>query len=648
MSSKGAEIDHLEASIRHHNQRYFGDNAPEISDDDFDRLVERLKVLRPDSPVLAEVGAGEGLAVAPELKWEHRVPMLSLEKCYDEETLKKWAEKWEGEAIESPKVDGVAAAYIYDGEGRLSVAATRGDGRVGEVGTEQLATVRGVPRKVDIPGLEVRGEVHMPLSVFERFSDRFANPRNTAAGGIKQKDPERTRSYDLRFLAYDVLGTGLATEREKLELLDRLGFTPAEWRVVRKEEMQAGYEAWEKRREDLDYEIDGVVFRIDDVAQQQAMGKTAHHPRYAIAYKLQTESRVAQLADVEWSVSRTGAVTPVAIIEPTNLSGVTVTRISLHNLGMVRKLGLTEGCTLRVTRRGGVIPYVEGVESSRGEPVQPPTECPSCGEALIEDGDTLSCANPDCERRRLGILEHYVKVVGADGFGPAILEQAFNRGLLSDVDGFYALTAEDLMPLERMGEILAAKLVSQIQDRRSQRLSTFLVSLGIPEVGPTLAEVLERELRSFEALRAATAEDLAEIHGIGEVTAGHIVSELGCQADRIARLLSHVTLLPPPAELFEEPSGPLAGLSFVFTGKLTSGDRKGAGAKAKALGGSAPSAVTKDLDFLVVGDEGSPLFGGGRKGSKIVKAEKLAAAGAPVRVISETEFLRMVEGAPKD
>ncbi len=638
-------VDHraeeLEAEIRRHNHLYFVEDAPEISDDAFDRLVEELRGLRPDSPVLSELG-GAPPPGAGEV-WTHRVRMLSLDKCYDEPTLAHWAERWEGRAVETPKVDGVAAAYVFGQDGRLRVGATRGDGAQGEVCTGQLAAVGGVPDRIPLPGLEVRGEVYMPLSTFERFRGRFANPRNTAAGALKQKDPERTREYDLRFFAYDLLGTDHDTEHGKLDYLASIGFDPVPWRLVDPGEMQAGYEEWERRRDGLDYEIDGVVFKVDEVAQHDALGVTAHHPRWAIAYKLKTESRVARLEEVLWSVSRTGALTPVARIEPTNLSGVTVTRVSLHNLGRVRELGLTHACTVRATRRGGVIPYVEEVVAALGEPVSPPDRCPSCGEPPREDGDFLLCDNPGCRDRRVAVLEHYAKVVGIEGFGRALLEQAHPR-LLEDVDDLYRLFAADLLPLERMGKTLAKKLVAQVADHREQTLRTFLVSLGIPEVGPTVAALLEARYGTLAALRRATEEELAAIKGIGEVIAGHLLRGLSEQAGRIEALLAHVTLREGPAEPV---AGALAGRSFVFTGKLSSGDRRAAQRRVAALGASTPSGVTRDLDFLVVGDEGSPLFGQGRKGSKILKAERYAAAGAPLRVIPEREYLELVEAAER-
>ena len=632
----------LEAEVRRHNRLYFIDGAPEISDDAFDRLVEELRALRPDSPALQEIGGGAPPSTGE--VWTHRVAMLSLDKCYDEPTLARWAERWTGQAVETPKVDGVAATYLYRRDGRLLVGATRGNGAEGEVCTAQLATVSGVPLEVPAPGVEVRGEVYLPLSSFERYRGRLANPRNAAAGALKQKDPERTREYGLRFFAYDLLGTGEQTEQGKLKRLEELGFAPVPWRVVEKEEMQAGYEAWEGRRDGLDYEIDGVVYKADDVGQHEALGVTAHHPRWAIAYKLKTELRVARLKEVAWGVSRTGAITPVAHIEPTLLSGVTVTRASLHNLGQVRRLGVTAACTVRVTRRGGVIPYVEEVVAALGEPVEPPESCPSCGAPTRVDGDFLTCDAPVCRDRGIGTLEHYAKVIGVEGFGRAVLEQAWDRGLLEDVDGFFRLTAEQLLPLDRMGRTLAGKLVAQVAEHRDQALATFLVSLGIPEVGPAVAGLLEARYATLDALRAASEEELAEVKGIGPVIAGHLVRELAAQAGRIERLLADVRLRAteaPPAE------APLAGRSFVFTGKLTSGSREEAQRRVVALGGRTPAGVTRDLDFLVVGDEGSPLYGAGRKGAKIVKAERYAAEGAALQVVTERTFEELVAAAER-
>lgn len=646
MSDAGDRAAVLEAEIRRHNRLYFELAAPEIEDDAFDRLVEELKALRPDSSVLEEIGAPRppARAASPDDAgdaWVHAVPMLSLDKCYDEPTLARWAAKFTGRVLASPKIDGVAMAIHYDAGGALRVAATRGDGVRGEVATAQIRGVADIPARA-APGVEVRGEVYMPLSTFhERFAPRgFANPRNTAAGALKQKDAARVPEHGLRFFAYDVLGVALPTEEAKMAWLADAGFTPAPPEVVAKADMQAVYEAWERRRDGADYAIDGVVFKVDDVAQQASMGRTGHHPRHAVAYKLKTESRVARLVRVLWSVSRTGAVTPVAEIEPTSLSGVTVTRVSMHNWGVVRKLGVTSDCTVRVTRRGGVIPHIEEVVAARGAPVVPPATCPECGAATQIDGDFVACTHDGCRTRRIGVLEHYAKVVGVDGFGPAVLEQAFDRGLLRDVDDLYRLTAPALVPLERMGARSAGNLVAAVQAARIQPLRTFLVSLGIPEVGPAVAAALERRFRRLEDVMAATEEGLAEVDGVGPVIAGHVVRAWRDQGPRISRLLEQVTVLPAAPEPDAPVQGGLAGRSFVFTGTLRSSDRAAAQARVRALGGLTPSGVTRDLTYLVAGDEG-------RKGGKLAKAEALRAAGAPVRVIDEAEFLALCDGAPE-
>ncbi len=628
------EVQALAREVEHHDWLYWVEAAPRISDREYDRLVERLRALAPDHPVLQRIGGGRAASGDP---WVHEVPMLSLDKCYDEAGLSRWLSRVEGPLVVSPKIDGIAAALVYDDQGRLTVAATRGNGVEGEVMTRQMLTVRGVPHTIPQGPLEVRGEVYLPLSRFAELKDRFANPRNTAAGALKQKDPAKTAGYGLAFLAYSLLAPGFERESDKLRRLAQLGFEPVPYEVVAKAEAQTAYERWLARRLDLDYEIDGVVFEVDSVPLQEAMGSTAHHPRYAIAYKLPSEARAARLQRVEWSVSRTGTITPVAVIEPTQLSGATVTRASLHNAGMIRKLGITTDAVLEVVRRGGVIPKVERVVEAHGEPVPFPKTCPSCGSPVVLDGDFLSCPNRlGCKAQRTGVLEHFLKAIGVDGFGPAILDQLVEQDLVRTPADLFDLTPDQLLPLERMGKTLATKLVSNLQEARRMDLATFLVALGIREIGPTVAKALQERYPTVEALRRASEEELAGIPGIGPVIARNVVEGLDSMAPLVDELLEKITIQVPedrPDDL------PLAGKSFVFTGKLLSMTRDEAKTLVKELGGETPSGVRKDLTYLVVGD-GSK----GKAGSKLEKARAYNQKGAEIRILSEAEFVGLVRG----
>ncbi len=662
-------VDELAVAVRYHNWRYFALNAPEISDYAFDRLTRRLQALAPEHPALLELEATPSSAGE---RVFHDTPMLSLDKCYTEDELRRWAwdprtgqEAFVGDVVETPKVDGVAASLKYDTEGRLSVAVTRGDGVRGEAFTANALHIADIPKQISGGGpVEVRGEVYMRLSVFAGLRDQFSNPRNTTAGAIKQKVAEKTAEYRLSFFAYDVIGPELETEAAKLEWARAHGFETVETQVVPKEAMQACFDMWLARRDGLDFEIDGIVYKVNAISEQRRLGLTAHHPRYAIAYKFQAETGKTTLLDVEWSVARTGAITPVALIEPIELSGAMVGRCSLHNLTRVEELGVTRGATVVASRRGGVIPHIESVVEAGPEPLQIPATCPSCegpthvvareasagkkGEAkrIIK---TLMCSRPEgCPAVIDGALQHFLKAAEIDGFGPKVVAQLRERGLVKEPADLYRLRADDLTPLERMGETLARKLVDNIAGRRVLPLATFLASLGVPSLGPEMAGTLAAQFRTLGRVLELREEDLKGLHGFDEVLAASIVQGLAQRREQIEHLLAFVAVedhhdVQAPA--VGDAAHPLAGKSVVFTGKLAHMDRKSAQQKVRAAGGTTPSGVTRDLDFLVIGDDGSPLLGDGARSSKHKTADKYVAEGAPLRIITETEFLRLAEGA---
>lgn len=628
-------VDRLAAEVAEHNRRYWDDAAPTISDYDYDKLVEALRTQSPDHPALSAMGPSADNNPGDPVTHAH--PMLSLDKAYDEETLQKWAAKFEGELVMTPKVDGVACSIRYGADGRLAVAATRGSGTVGEDITHNVLRIKNVPQRVALPddldGLEVRGEVYLPLTRFAELAGQFANPRNTAAGALKQKDADRSESMGLRFFAYDVVGGVAATELDKFQNAARWGFDPVEHRLVTREEVQAGYEEYVARRDDLDFEIDGVVFKANDLAEQDRLGATAHHPRYAIAYKLQGDSATTTLEDVEWSVSRTGALTPVGIVAPVSLSGATVTRISLHNWGLVQQKALTIGATVAAMRRGGVIPHLEAVvEPGEGE-IAPPAACPSCGGGVEIQGDFVLCPNTlDCPAQSVGILSHYAKVTDIEGFGQVWLDTLVEGGVLGSPVDYYTLTAAQLMQFERMGETLASKLVAQIDATRTLPLATFLRALGVPDLGKTASKTLAEHFLSLDKVRAATPAELVPLPKFGELLAARVVDGLAKRAALIDGLLAHVTVEaaePPPST----EGLPWVGRSFLFTGTLEAMKRNEAQAIVKELGGIAASGVSKTLSYLVIGNKG-------KAGSKKTKAEK---AGVPI--IGEDVFLDMVDEA---
>jgi DNA ligase (NAD+) len=636
--------EELEALIRRHDFLYWEKNTPEISDYDYDRLVRRLQRVRPESPLLARVGGG-GEAARERLgaKVEHTSPMLSLDKCYGEDQLMEWAAGVEGELVGSPKVDGMAVSLRYDAEGNLALATTRGDGLKGDDVTANLREVPAIPRHLPEGNLEVRGEVYTPLAHFKPLEAEFANPRNFTAGTVKQKEGSRDHLKLLAFAAYDLLGRPLANERDKRELLVKLGFSPV-WGEVLPRERERLAEFYARvlgRRDQLEYEVDGVVFKAELASEHQRLGATAHHPRYAIAYKFQGESGVTTLQRVEWSVARTGVITPVAIIAPVRLSGAMVTRCSLHNVSILRTLDLHLGDQVVAMRRGGVIPNLEASLGGGTQPVTLPADCPSCGKPTQEREGFLYCPEPDsCRGSSLKRLEHFAAALDLEGFGSKLVAALFEAGLLVTPGDLFRLRVEDLLPLERMGETLARKLVARVDQRRRIPLGQLLSALGIREVGRQVAGTLEKHFGTLERLRAASEAEIGELFGVGPVIAACVVAGLGESSALLDDLLTQVTLIN------EEPrAGALAGRKVVFTGKLAHLGRKQAQELVRAAGGETPDQVTRDLDLLVVGDEGSPLFGQGAKGSKQVLAERYVAEGATLRVISEAEFLKLVKGS---
>ncbi len=647
-------VEELEHAVKHHNQRYWDQAQPEISDYDYDQLVLQLKRVHPASLVLEEMGPSEapdaGSAVT------HQTPMLSLDKCYTAEELNSWAAKFEGDVMVTPKMDGIAASLRYDPSGRLQQAATRGNGFEGDDITRNVRTIMDLPDTLaqdHLPQgflpqgpLEVRGEIYMKLSIFSGFADQFSNPRNLTAGAIKHKDPARCRAYKLSFAAYDLQGAELATEQEKLDLLVSMGFSPMTYRVSHRHGLQAAYEHFAALRDDLDFEIDGVVFKTNSVREQRRLGVTAHHPRFGMAYKFQGDSGTTTLNRVDWSVARSGVITPVAHIEPVVLSGATVSRASLHNAGFLNKLGLRgrpSGAKVVVTRRGGVIPKVEFVsepalENKAGVIIDFPATCPSCGGKVIEQGDFLYCANPQsCRDALIAAIAHFCGVLDLLGFGDKLLHQAYDRELLKSPADLYTLTTGSLQRLERVGSKLATKLIREVDEHRTVTLATFLRALGIDELGRHVSRILADNYQTLERVQQVSEAELAAIHTIGTEIASSVVAGLREQEPLITALLAHLTIEGPGEGDAPPQGGPLTGMSFVFTGTLIHDDRKSAQKKVKALGGATPDGVTKTLTYLVVGDGAEK-----RKSSKQSKAEKYIAAGAPLKIIRESDFLKLI------
>ncbi len=650
-SLESLSVPELEEAVRRHNQLYFEFNRPEISDYEFDRLVERLKTLAPDSEALLELGSDVRRSGK---KVRHRSEMLSLDKCYHDEDLASWAEKISGDFVASPKIDGLAVEIRYDARGFLTLAATRGDGLEGEDITENVRMIDDIPARIALPetenpknasweakeGIEVRGEVYMRLSVFRTYKEQFANPRNLAAGAVKQKEAHKAREYRLSFFGYDVLGRDFETEEQKRDFLRKNRFPVVESLKVDRDRLSQPYDYFLKKRAEEDFETDGVVYRANLVSEQKRLGVTAHHPRYAIAYKFQGDSGVTTLDDVEWNVSRTSVITPVGLVEPVELSGAMVSRVSLHNLGLMQKLGLRHGSKVVMMRRGGVIPNLESVaEAGKGRPFAPPSHCPSCGEPTEVRDDFLYCTNKSgCRHAKIQELEHFMKVIECDGFGEKLIEKLYDNGFVLDPAEFYTLTKDNLLELERMGDVLATKLIGNIQAKRKLPLDLFLRSLGIRELAKHTAKILAQNFGTLEKVRSVSEEALSAIHTVGPVIAREVVEGLRKKSGLIEKLLKQVAVeaAPVTSGAERESAGPLQGKKFVFTGTLVSMERAKAQKLVEAQGGESQDSVTQDTDYLVIGD-------GGGAGSKLEKAKKIQSKGGKVKIMTESEWGTLVK-----
>ncbi|MGH9361433.1 MAG: NAD-dependent DNA ligase LigA [Thermoanaerobaculia bacterium] len=672
-----ARIHELATAIRHHDYLYYVQDNPEVSDEEYDRLFRELcdleerfpDLVAPDSPT--QRVAGHPVASFPTI--EHAAPMLSLESDQSEAALRRFDErvrKGLGPEAEvaytlEPKLDGASIELVYR-DGRLHQASTRGDGRVGEGVTENVRTIPAVPLRLRDgsrpapPFLAVRGEVIMRVGDFEKLNQRllaegrepFANPRNAAAGALRQLDPQITASRPLDLYAYDVLladGFPSTSQQEVLAALHDWGFRVNELngRAAKADEIVAYHAELERRRDDLGYEIDGVVVKLDDLPARERLGWTSRHPRWAFAFKFPPRKEVTKVLSIVTSVGRTGVVTPVALLLPIELGGVTVSRATLHNREEVARKDIREGDRVRVQRAGDVIPQVierlEEPEREREHARAPvwrmPRDCPSCGTPLVERGPFTVCPNGfRCPAQLAGRLVHLAARDALDiaGLGDETAKLFVTEGLVRRLPDLLDLRVEQLLPLTGFAQKSAEKLVEAIAKAAHAELSRFLYGLGIPEVGETVARDLARHFGSFAALREASAERLQEVPGVGPRMAEAITAFFADQGNAavLDELLSKVTLrerkpaavAAAAAAASEGPS--LAGKKFVFTGGLARLTRRRAQELVEGLGARAVGSVSKATDYVVVGEDA---------GAKAEEARRLG-----VETLDEEAFLALL------
>ncbi len=663
-----ARVDELREEIRRHQRLYYVEDAPEISDERFDELFRELQELEEehadlvtdDSPT-RRVG-GQPVEGFPTV--EHAAPMLSLDSSVDEAALRRFDERLrkalgdEGVVyMVEPKLDGASVELVYE-QGRLVRGSTRGDGVRGEGVTENLRTIASIPLRLRDdetpvpPFLAVRGEVLINIGAFEALNERllnegktpFANPRNAAAGALRQLDPQMTASRPLEIFFYDVLaaeGLEVSRQRDVLELFRRWGMRVSDLSrpAASVEEVLEAYRDLAERRDDLGVELDGVVVKLDELAGREAVGSTSHHPRWAFAIKFPPRKEITRVISIFPSVGRTGVITPVAMLRPVEIGGVTVSRATLHNREEVARKDIREGDRVRIQRAGDVIPQVvERVaedDRERQPPFAMPERCPSCDTPVIERGPRTVCPNAlGCQAQLEGRLVHFGSrhALDIEGLGEETVKLLVERELVGGLPDLFELTKEQVEGLPRFAEISAANLVEAIDRSSRTELARFLHGLGIPEVGVTVARDLARHFGSAQALLAASREALEEVRGVGPKMADRIVEFLAEPHNRevVESLLGRMELEAPQAPADGEAGElPLAGLKFVFTGGLDSHTRGEAKAVVERAGGRVTSAVSRGTDYVVAGED---------PGSKLEKARQLG-----VEVLDETgwnELLR--------
>lgn len=663
-----AEAEKLRREIRHNEYLYYVLDAPEITDAEYDRMMVRLRELEaryPDSiPADSPTQRVGGRASSQFTEVRHLEPLLSLGNVFSTEELRAFDERVRSglpagskvEYVMEPKIDGLACSLIYE-NGKLVRAATRGDGVVGENVTANVRTIRSIPLTLKVPEgeavpelLDVRGEVYMPRQAFMRLNEQraergeseFANPRNAAAGSLRQLDPQVTASRSLSFFAYYLVGEGAQPKHsESLALLARYGFKVSEnYKVVENIDEAIKYIGdFNELRQGLSYDTDGAVIKVNDVYQQRILGATGKDPRWATAYKYPPEQAETTLENIDWRVGRTGVLTPTAVLTPVKLSGSVISRATLHNEDFIRAKDIRIGDRVVINKAGEIIPEVLRVvvEKRTGDEkeVEIPGVCPECGWRVERQGEeaAIRCTNPHCPALGREGLIHFVSrdAMNIEGCGPSVINALLDAGLVRDAADLYSLRKDDLLKLERMGEKSADNLLAALDESKKNELDKLLFALGIRHVGAKVARILATEFGSMEKLQQAQPEELAQIRDIGDKIAESAVTWLNVPAnidlvERLAAAGLTMTFTPPASQ----EDNPFFGKTLVFTGTMPTLGRAEAKTMAQDVGAKVSGSVSKKTDYVIAGAEA---------GSKLEKAQQLG-----VTVIDEAEFLRLLKG----
>lgn len=647
----------LSKELNYHNDRYYNQDDPEISDYEYDMLLRELEnieaefpqLISPDSPT-QRVGGSKGEKFSPVT---HAVPMESLHDSFSADEIRDFDRKVR-EVIDrpvyvvEPKFDGLSVSCEYR-NGVFVRGSTRGDGTTGEDVTDNLMTIKSLPKRLkNAPAfLEVRGEVYMSVETFEKIvaeqenngEKPFKNPRNAAAGSLRQKDAKITAKRNLDIFVFNIQqveGVEITSHVQSLNYLTELGFPTAFYRSYDDvEDVLREIEYIDAHRGDLPCDIDGAVVKVNSLADRAVLGSTAKFPRWAEAYKYPPEEKETELLDIEINVGRTGALTPVGIFKPVLLAGTTVSRATLHNEDFIREKGINVGDTVLIRKAGEIIPEVLSLvrHGAHIEPYRFPDNCPSCGSKVIrEEGEAaMRCTNTDCPAQLLRHLIHFVSrdAMDIDGLGPALLEQLLNAGLIKTFTDLYQLKAADIATLDRMGEKSADNLIGAIDKSKDARINRLVYALGIRHIGEKAAKLLCEHFLSIEKLFEASEEEIAAIDGFGAIMAQSVYDYFHLEGTKhliceLKELGVKMTPLQPKAK-----EGRFIGKTFVLTGTLPTMSRKEASALIEKNGGKTSSSVSKKTDYVLAGEDA---------GSKLTKAQSLG-----VTVISEEELLNMIE-----